>query len=163
MKARFLKMVNYTLVVCMIMISSNAIQAQESVSQQGMNLIFILADDLRWSDAELYGTTSLYKTKNIRRLAERGLNFTNAYAASPLCSPTRATIITGLAPARNGVVSAAGHLPKVHLKPRLSFQKTTERDKASEVGSATRLSTDLPTLGKLLKNHGYVTGKNGER
>ena len=48
-----------------------------------MNVIFILADDLGWSDIELYGTTSLYKTKNIERLAERGLTFTNAYAASP--------------------------------------------------------------------------------
>ncbi len=150
------------LVVYLILFSSNVIKAQKTVSSEGMNVIFILADDLGWSDTELYGTTSLYKTKNIERLADRGLTFTNAYAASPLCSPTRATILTGQATARNGVVSAAGHLPKVHLKPKLSFQKTTEGDKASEVASATRLSTDLPTLGKLLKNHGYATGHFGK-
>jgi hypothetical protein len=59
-----------------------------------MNVIFILADDLGWSDTTLYGTTSLYKTPNIERLAKRGMTFTRAYSNSPLCSPTRASILT---------------------------------------------------------------------
>nr|AOE12650.1 N-acetylgalactosamine 6-sulfatase [uncultured bacterium] len=153
---------NYILGISFILFSYGISNAQKSPSTKGMNVIFIMADDLGWSDTELYGTTSLYKTKNIERLAERGLTFTNAYAASPLCSPTRATILSGQSSARNGVLSAVGHLPTVHLKPKVSFQKTTGGDKASEVASATRLNTDLPTLGKLLKNKGYATGHFGK-
>ncbi len=52
------------------------------------NIVLILADDLGWADTTLYGKTSLYETPNIERLAARGMTFTNAYAASPICSPT---------------------------------------------------------------------------
>ena len=79
------------------------------------NLVFILADDLGWSDTTLYGTTRFYETPNIERLAKRGVLFTNAYTAHPLCSPTRSSIMTGLEPARTGFISAAGHLPGVNL------------------------------------------------
>ena len=57
-----------------------------------MNVVFILADDLGWSDTELYGKTKLYNTPNIMRLADLGCTFNRAYSNSPLCSPTRATI-----------------------------------------------------------------------
>ena len=66
-----------------------------------MNVVFILADDLGWSDTTLYGTTKFYQTPNLERLAQRGMTFRRAYAASPLCSPTRASILTGLNPARS--------------------------------------------------------------
>jgi hypothetical protein len=66
------------------------------------NVLFILADDLGWSDTTLFGTTTFYKTPNIERLATRGMTFTRAYSSSPLCSPTRASILTGLSPARHG-------------------------------------------------------------
>ena len=69
--------------------------------KQPMNVVFILADDLGWSDVTLYGNTDYYETPNLERLAARGLTFTRAYAASPLCSPTRASIMTGQTPARN--------------------------------------------------------------
>lgn len=62
------------------------------------NVVFILADDLGWADTTLYGHTKFYKTPNIERLAERGMKFTHAYSASPLCSPTRSAILTGLSP-----------------------------------------------------------------
>ncbi|MGB0258313.1 MAG: sulfatase-like hydrolase/transferase, partial [Coraliomargarita sp.] len=60
-----------------------------------LNLIFILADDLGWADTTLYGHTKLYPTPNIERLAERGMTFNRAYSNSPLCSPTRASLLTG--------------------------------------------------------------------
>ena len=60
------------------------------------NIVFLLADDLGWSDTTLYGTTKYYQTPNIERLARRGMTFTRAYSASPLCSPTRSAILTGL-------------------------------------------------------------------
>ena len=78
------------------------------------NVVFILADDLGWSDTTLYGTTSFYETPNIERLAQRGMLFTNAYTAHPLCSPTRSSIMTGQDPARTGFTSAAGMNLRLH-------------------------------------------------
>lgn len=66
------------------------------------NVVFILVDDLGWSDLGCYGS-SFYDTPNLDRLAEQSIRFTNAYAASPVCSPTRAAILTGKHPARVGI------------------------------------------------------------
>lgn len=64
-----------------------------------VNFLFILADDLGWSDLGCYGA-DLHETPNIDRLARQGVRFTQAYAASPVCTPTRASIMTGRHPAR---------------------------------------------------------------
>ncbi len=66
------------------------------------NVILILADDLGWTDLSCYGT-SFYETPSLDRLAAEGMRFTDAYAACPVCSPTRASIITGRYPARIGI------------------------------------------------------------
>jgi len=79
------------------------------------NIVLILADDLGWADTTLYGKTSLYETPNIERLAARGMTFTNAYAASPICSPTRASIMSGQNPARHGMIQPVGHGPEVRF------------------------------------------------
>lgn len=63
------------------------------------NIVFILADDLGWTDLGCFGST-FYQTPNIDKLASQGMRFTNAYAACPVCSPTRASILTGKYPAR---------------------------------------------------------------
>jgi len=63
------------------------------------NFIFILADDLGWADVGCFGS-DLHETPNIDRLAAQGMRFTDAYAAGPVCSPTRASIMTGKCPAR---------------------------------------------------------------
>lgn len=63
------------------------------------NIVFILADDLGWADIGVYGS-DLHQTPNIDRLATQGVRFTNAYAASPVCTPTRASIMSGKYPAR---------------------------------------------------------------
>lgn len=63
------------------------------------NIVFILADDLGWSDTTPYGA-DLHETPNLERLARQGVRFSRAYAASPVCSPTRASIQTGKYPAR---------------------------------------------------------------
>jgi len=80
------------------------------------NIIFILADDLGWADTTLYGHTKLYQTPNIERLAKRGMTFTRAYSNSPLCSPTRASLLTGQTPARHGSTR-----PEHHLKAAISI------------------------------------------
>ena len=64
-----------------------------------LNFVFILIDDMGWTDAACYGST-FYETPNIDRLASEGMRFTDTYAACPVCSPTRASILTGKYPAR---------------------------------------------------------------
>lgn len=66
------------------------------------NIIFILADDLGWAELGCYGNT-FNETPNLDRLASQGIKFTNAYAAAPVCSPTRASLMTGQFPARVGI------------------------------------------------------------
>jgi arylsulfatase A-like enzyme len=63
------------------------------------NFLFILIDDMGWRDLGCYGST-FYDTPNIDRLAAQSVRFTNAYAACPVCSPTRASILTRKYPAR---------------------------------------------------------------
>ncbi|MCK4747495.1 MAG: sulfatase-like hydrolase/transferase, partial [Bacteroidales bacterium] len=63
------------------------------------NFVFILVDDMGWMDIGANGST-FYETPNIDQLASEGVRFTQAYAASPICSPTRASIMTGKNPAR---------------------------------------------------------------
>ncbi len=64
-----------------------------------LNFLFILIDDMGWRDLGCYGS-SFYETPNIDRLAVQSMRFTQAYAACPVCSPTRASIVTGQYPAR---------------------------------------------------------------
>ncbi len=71
------------------------------------NIILILMDDLGWKDLSCYGS-SFYETPNLDRLAARSVRFTDAYAACPVCSPTRASIMSGKYPARVGVTNFIG-------------------------------------------------------
>lgn len=125
------------------------------------NLIFILTDDLGWSDTTLYGTTKFYQTPNLERLAKRGLTFSSACSASPLCSPTRSAILTGLSPARTGITSPMCHLPEVVLKAEAG-KKAAPIEHAISPTVVTRLQTTYPTLSKSLKSAGYVTGHFGK-
>lgn len=73
------------------------------------NIVLVLVDDLGWRDLGCYGST-FYETPNIDRLAAGGALFTDAYAASPVCSPSRASLLTGKYPARVGITQfIAGH------------------------------------------------------
>ena len=125
------------------------------------NVVFILADDLGWSDTTLYGTTTLYETPNIERLAALGMTFRRAYASSPLCSPTRASILTGLSPARHGITSPTCHLPEVLLQAVASRNAAPERF-STIPRSATRLNTTHFTLAEALREQGYATGHFGK-
>ncbi len=64
------------------------------------NFVFILADDLGYMDVGAYNPDTFYETPNIDRIAVEGVRFTHGYAAAPVCSPTRASLMTGLYPAR---------------------------------------------------------------
>ena len=71
------------------------------------NLLFILIDDLGWRDLTCYEST-FYETPVLDQLARRGCQLTNAYAASPVCSPTRASLLTGKYPSRVGITQYIG-------------------------------------------------------
>lgn len=125
------------------------------------NVIFILADDLGWWDTSLYGS-KFHETPHIDRLAQRGVMFTQAYAANPLCSPTRASILTGLYPGRIGIT-----MPACHLPPEERLEATLQRNapptqKALQQVSATRLKHEYFTLAEALKEAGDATGHFGK-
>ena len=125
------------------------------------NILFILADDLGWADTTLYGHTTFYKTPNIQRLADRGMLFNRAYAANALCSPTRASILSGMNPARIGYTSAAGHVEKVELEKGVDPNGPIWA-KACFVSQVTRLDSKYVTLAETLKAAGYATGHFGK-
>jgi len=106
--------------------------ASEAAAQSKTNFVFILADDLGARDLGCYGNR-YYATPNLDRLATQGARFTNTYAACPVCSPTRAALLTGRYPTRAGV-------------PRVLFPTDT-------VG----LPDSETTIAQMLKPRGYQT------
>lgn len=78
------------------------------------NILFFLADDLGWKDLGSYGST-FYETPSLDKLAREGIRFTDAYTSSTVCSPTRASIITGQTPARHGCTNYGGSISKKHV------------------------------------------------
>lgn len=105
------------------------------------NIVFIVIDDLGWVDTGVYGST-FYDTPNIDRLAASGVRFTQFYAASPVCSPTRASIMTGQYPARLHLTNwiggeQTGMLLPAEYERELSLDEHTIGDAFSAVGYAT--------------------------
>ena len=80
----------------------NLLGAEETVQKRPPNIVLILADDLGYTDLGVYGS-SFYETPNLDRLASQGVRFISAYAACPVCSPTRASLLTGQYPATVGL------------------------------------------------------------
>lgn len=109
------------LLLSLLVVGSHA--ASRAAEPPRPNVLFILADDLGWADTTLYGHTKFYQTPNLDRLARRGMLFSRAYSASPLCSPTRSAILTGLSPARTGITTPNCHLPQVVLEARAHPRK----------------------------------------
>jgi arylsulfatase A len=95
-----LKKINMRQLVCALfsLLLFNASSRAQSQNQKP-NIIFILADDLGWGELGCYGNT-FNETPNLDKLSTQGLKFTQAYAAAPICSPTRAALMTGQYPAR---------------------------------------------------------------
>lgn len=108
------------------------------------NIVFILADDLGWADLPVYGNR-FNEAPNITKLADEGMRFDNAYAACPVCSPTRASIQSGQYPARVGVTDfITGHwrpfeqvIVPINRTQYLPLENITFAEKLKEVGYAT--------------------------
>ncbi len=83
--------------ICVFVLSvqaSLAIMAPQAQAADPPNVVLILIDDLGWTDLACYGS-KYYRTPHLDQLAAEGLRFTQAYAACPVCSPTRAALMTG--------------------------------------------------------------------
>lgn len=113
------------------------------------NIIFILADDLGWADLGCYGST-FHETPNLDRLATQGLRFTDAYAACSVCSPTRASIMTGKYPAR------------LHLTDWLPGQPNRPIQKLRRPDFQKFLPLEEVTIAEALKAGGYKTALIGK-
>ena len=124
------------------------------------NVVFILADDLGWMDLGCQGST-WYESPNIDRIAENGIRYLNAYAANPLCSPTRSSLMTGLWPSRIGITTPSCHSEKVVLKQTVG-ERANPETRAVAPNSVTRLKTDYQTLAESFKAAGYTTAHFGK-
>lgn len=112
------------------------------------NVVFILADDLGWRDLSCYGSP-FNETPHIDALAASGMRFTNAYTAGSICSPTRASIMTGKYPVRTGITD---YIPGLVSKPA---QMPTPR-------TATELKLSEATMGEMFQQEGYQTFYTGK-
>ncbi len=113
------------------------------------NFVFILIDDMGWKDLGCYGST-FYDTPNIDKLASQGMRFTNAYAAAPVCSPTRASILVGKYPAR------------LHLTDFLSGRADRPAQKLLRPKSLQYLPLNEVTIARALKPLGYTSASIGK-
>jgi arylsulfatase A-like enzyme len=143
------KTIRYRLLMGMVMavLPSLLWADTEEHNHRHPNFVFILIDDLGWADLGCYGST-FYETPHIDRLAATGMRFTAAYAAAPICSPTRASIMSGKYPARiNTTEWFGGPQPK-------GYKRNTQLIPA-------RYQDVLPleerTVAEILKDAGYTT------
>ncbi|MEZ5305019.1 MAG: sulfatase, partial [Verrucomicrobiales bacterium] len=119
---------------------------------QPPNILFILIDDLGWKDLACQDNPHL-STPHIDALAKQGMRFTDAYAAAPVCSPTRAAIMTGLSPARLAITN--------HLPEQARFTPDDSKLLPAEVNN--HLALEYKTVAERLKaDAGYATAFIGK-
>jgi arylsulfatase A-like enzyme len=128
---------------------SSTSHASASETVQKPNIVLVFADDLGIDDLGCYGRTE-HHTPNLDRLASQGMRFTCAYTAQPICSPSRAAIMTGKCPARLNLTNYLPGRPDAPsqrlLQPRIEGQ----------------LPLEEVTIAELLKQAGYATGIFGK-
>lgn len=112
------------------------------------NIVFILADDMGWNQVGYHGS-KWYETPNIDRLAHDGLQFSNAYAAAPICSPSRAALMTGKTPAR------------LHLTDYIPGRMWEEKPLVTPVMQQ-GLPLEETTIPEMLHTRGYISGLFGK-
>ncbi len=115
------------------------------------NVVFFLIDDLGYGDLACYGNARV-RTPQIDGLAREGMRFTEAYAPAPVCSPSRAGILTGRWPARSGVTDAIGE----------AGIKWNQGRKVAPPGNASRLALAETTLAEAFRAAGYATASIGK-
>jgi arylsulfatase A-like enzyme len=140
-RRRFIKTVSLGLASAAFHGCTN-IGGKKSNGTQKTNFVVFLIDDLGYGDIEPFGS-KISRTPNLTRMASEGMKLTSFYAAAPVCSPTRAALMTGCYPRRVGLESGSWF---VVLMP----------------GDVLGISTDEITLPEILKSVGYATGCIGK-
>jgi arylsulfatase A-like enzyme len=130
--------------IAALLIGAYVAAASDLAAAERPNIIVILSDDMGCGDLGCYGGT-LAKTPNIDRLAAEGTRFTQYYSASPICSPSRAGLITGMFPARWNITS---------------YLQTRKGNRGCE--QADYLDPKAPSLPRTLKQAGYATAHFGK-
>lgn len=136
---------NAVLSTCLL---SGFAEAEEK-SARPPNILFILTDDLGIRDLGCYGS-DYYRTPRLDQLAAEGMLFSNAYAAAPVCSPTRAAALTGLYPHR------------VHLTDALPWDRLPDNPRWIPPNHLKELPASYPTYAKALRAAGYRTALFGK-
>jgi arylsulfatase A-like enzyme len=111
-----------------------------------LNVVLIVIDDMGWTDAGVYGST-FYETPHIDALASHGARFTQFYTASPVCSPTRASLMTGKHPARLDLTNWIGG---------------EQNGRLTQASYIRELPLEEVTIGEAFGAHGYTTGYVGK-
>ena len=138
-------------ILLIIILFNNSLYTQNS---KYPNFVFFLVDDLGYSDIGCYGS-NYYKTPNIDKLAHEGVKFTNAYASGMVCSPSRASILTGKYPARLRITTA---IP-IKGYARINSGKGTP---FKDADYTMNLPLQELTIAEALKNNGYSTSCIGK-
>ncbi len=120
-------------IICFTVIQAASLGQTIKSEKNRPNVILLMADDLGWGDVGFNGNKNII-TPNLDKMAKSGIRFTNFYAAAPLCSPTRASVLTGRSPFRQGI-----------------FAAHTGAMRPAEI-----------TIAELLKKEGYLTGFFGK-
>jgi len=129
------------------------------------NIVLITIDDLGWADVGCNGST-YYETPHIDRLAAEGMRFTQAYAAAAICSPTRAALMTGKAPARLGITDwirarfQGGEIPANKVFTQ-TYEGTVD-DSLLCPANPLWLPLEETTIAEVLKGQGYTTAHIGK-
>jgi arylsulfatase A-like enzyme len=126
-------------------------------SKKNPNIILILVDDLGYSDVGFMNQKPEIRTPNIDKLAKSGMVFTNAYAACPVCSPTRASLYTGKYPA---TLKLTCHIPGIGMEKYI--EKFSKDKKLKEAYFIDHLPLEEVTIAEVLKKEGYSTGFIGK-
>ena len=124
------------------------------------NVVLFLVDDMGWMDSTPYGS-KYYETPNLKRLERQSMRFTDAYA-HPLCSPTRASILSGQYPSRHGITTASGHQPARPAGQSRYPKGAPPYKPLLYAASKNYLDPSLITLPEVLGEAGYSTGHFGK-
>lgn len=153
-----IRFTSFALLLCL-----NAISLAEgpAVLPNKPNIIVILADDLGWKDVGYAGST-FYRTPNIDRLTKDGMQFSQAYSAACVCSPSRGAIYSGKNPARTGLTTVwnGGEGPDERWFDRSKDQGGVNQ--YLEAPHRHALPKSEPTFAQALAGAGYVTGFFGK-
>ena len=144
-----LNAIRVALLTGLSMLSSCSVRPVDKLIGTRPNIVFILADDMGWADLPVYGNL-FNEAPNLTEMANNGIRFTNAYAACPVCSPTRASIMSGQYPARVGITDFITG----HWRP---YEEVIVPKNRTQY-----LPLEIYTLGEAMKDAGYATGYFGK-